>query len=46
MTTTDLATLPPPAVVEPLDFEALVRDIKADVLARYPRGRRSPGPGV
>ncbi|QPS10287.1 baseplate J/gp47 family protein [Delftia acidovorans] len=36
MTTTDLATLPPPVVVEPLDFEALVRDIKADVLARYP----------
>jgi len=36
MTSTDLATLPPPAVVEPLDFEALVRDIKADVLARYP----------
>lgn len=36
MTTTDLATLPPPAVVEPLNFETLVLDIKADVLARYP----------
>jgi len=36
MSTKDLATLPAPAVVEVLDFESLVQQIKADVLARYP----------
>ena len=32
----DTSALPSPAVVELLDFEAIVADIKADLLARYP----------
>ena len=32
----DTSSLPSPAVVELLDFEAIVADIKADLLARYP----------
>ena len=36
MTTIDTQQLPSPAVVELLDFEAIVSAIKADLLARYP----------
>ena len=32
----DTAALPAPSVVEVLDFEAIVADIKADLLTRYP----------
>jgi phage-related baseplate assembly protein len=32
----DLAALPAPAVVEPLDFERILADIKADLLRRLP----------
>lgn len=34
--TVDLSSLPPPEVVETLVFEALVADIKADLVARHP----------
>lgn len=34
--TVDLSSLPPPEVVENLVFEALVADIKADLVARHP----------
>ena len=36
--TVDLSTLPAPEVVETLVFEAIVADIKADYIARYPAG--------
>ncbi|WP_225981420.1 baseplate J/gp47 family protein [Paracidovorax avenae] len=36
MTVQDLSQLPPPDVVEALSFEAIVADIRADLLARYP----------
>ena len=36
MTTIDTQQLPSPAVVEVLDFEAIVDAIKSDLLARYP----------
>jgi phage-related baseplate assembly protein len=36
MSTIDPTQLPAPAVVEPLDFEAIVAAIKADLIARYP----------
>jgi len=32
----DLSALPAPLVVEPLDFERVLADIKADLLLRYP----------
>ena len=32
----DLSKLPPPPVVEPLDFEAIRADLLADFIARYP----------
>ena len=32
----DLSALPPPAVIEPLSFEAILAEHKADLLARYP----------
>lgn len=32
----DLATLPSPQVIEPLDFEQIYADLKADILARDP----------
>lgn len=32
----DLALLPPPAVVEALDFESVLADLKADLIGRYP----------
>lgn len=32
----DLSLLPPPAVIEELAFEAILADIKADFVARYP----------
>ncbi|MDA8455257.1 baseplate J/gp47 family protein [Acidovorax sp. GBBC 3334] len=35
-TTVDTATLPPPTVVEALDFEAILAAHRADLLARYP----------
>lgn len=36
MTIVDTSLLPPPAVVETLDFEAIVTAIKADLIARLP----------
>lgn len=33
---TDLATLPAPQIIEPLDFEQILADLKADILARAP----------
>lgn len=36
MTNIDITSLPAPAVVETLDFEAIVDAIKADLIARYP----------
>lgn len=36
--TVDLSTLPAPEVVETLVFEAIVADLKADYIARYPAG--------
>lgn len=35
-TSVDLSRLPPPDVVEVLDFEAILADIRADFLARFP----------
>lgn len=35
-TSVDLSRLPPPDVVEVLDFEALLADLRADLLARFP----------
>lgn len=35
-TAIDLSTLPPPEVVEPLDFERILLDLRADVAARDP----------
>lgn len=32
----DLSALPPPVVIEPLSFEAILAEHKADLLARYP----------
>ncbi|WP_114649104.1 baseplate assembly protein [Pseudothauera hydrothermalis] len=32
----DLTRLPPPAVVEPLDYESVLADLKADLAARLP----------
>lgn len=32
----DISKLPPPAAVEPLSFDAIVADIKADLIARLP----------
>jgi len=32
----DLTTLTPPAVIEPLDFERILAEIKSDLLERYP----------
>ena len=32
----DLSALPPPAVIEPLSFEAILAEHKADLLARHP----------
>lgn len=32
----DLSTLPAPTVVEPLDFEDVLADLKADLIARHP----------
>ena len=34
--TLDIATLPPPSVVEPLDFEAILAAQRTDLIARYP----------
>ena len=34
--TFDIATLPPPSVVEPLDFEAILAAQRTDLIARYP----------
>lgn len=34
--TLDIAALPPPSVVEPLDFEAILAAQRADLIARYP----------
>ncbi|MCW8199296.1 baseplate J protein [Verminephrobacter aporrectodeae subsp. tuberculatae] len=36
MNTIDLATLPAPTVVQALDFEAILAQARADLLARYP----------
>ena len=36
MTAVDLSRLPPPDVVEPLDYEAVVAAMTADYIARYP----------
>ena len=36
MTQVDISLLAPPAVVEPLDFEWVLADIKTDLVARYP----------
>ena len=33
---TDLATLPAPQIIEPLDFEQILADLKADILDRAP----------
>ena len=35
-TAIDLSRLPPPDVVEALDFEAILARLRADFLARYP----------
>ncbi|PZP30441.1 MAG: baseplate J protein [Roseateles depolymerans] len=34
--TVDLSTLPPPSVVQELDFEQLLAELRADLLQRYP----------
>lgn len=36
MATVDLSLLPPPDVVEALDFETIIADLKADLVLRYP----------
>lgn len=37
--TIDLSQLPPPVVVEPLDFETLFAQRKAAFIAMYPEGK-------
>lgn len=37
----DMSTFAPPDVVQPLDFEALFSELKAEILARLPDGRRA-----
>lgn len=32
----DLSLLPPPEVIEPLSFEAILDELKADIVSRYP----------
>ena len=32
----DMSTVAPPDVVQPLDFEALLSELKAEILARLP----------
>ena len=36
MTVSDLEQLPPPKIIEELDFDAILAAMKADFIARYP----------
>ena len=38
----DMSTVAPPDVVQPLDFEALFSELKAEILARLPEFRLDP----
>ena len=44
MPTIDLSQLPSPTIIEALDFETILSEVKAVMVAGFPAGQQAAGP--